>query len=144
MEVHSRSEGLRFGSVCSAHLPSMVACSPSGPPLSAVWLTSPTGAACVDPDVGSTLRSPEDDMAAMMDVGFSIRSATPDDQTELRKHVDITLGHPEGGARPPSLKGSIEREEVLVLEYFDPRERVNRIGGFIEYRLRVDDTLTIH
>lgn len=80
----------------------------------------------------------------MMDVGFSIRSATPDDQTELRKHVEITLSHPEGGARPPSLKSSIEREEVLVLEYFDPRERVNRIGGFIEFRLRVDDTITIH
>ncbi|MFN0074764.1 MAG: hypothetical protein ACKVVP_25060 [Chloroflexota bacterium] len=79
----------------------------------------------------------------MMDVGFSLRAATLEDQPEIRSRVAITLNHPEGGARPPSLRGSIERGEVLLLEFFDPRERQTRIGGFIEYRLRVDDSLTI-
>src|SRR5215212_2401771 len=79
----------------------------------------------------------------MMDVGFSLRAATLEDQPEIRLRVTVTLNHPEGGARPPSLRGSIERGEVLLLEFFDPRERRTRIGGFIEYRLRVDDSLTI-
>jgi hypothetical protein len=79
----------------------------------------------------------------MMDVGFSLRAASLDDQPEIRSRVTVTLNHPEGGARPPSLRGSIERGEVLLLEFFDPRERQTRIGGFIEYRLRVDDSLTI-
>jgi hypothetical protein len=79
----------------------------------------------------------------MMDVGFSLRAATLEDQPEVRARVTVTLNHPEGGARPPTLRGSIERGEVLLLEFFDPRERQTRIGGFIEFRLRVDDSLTI-
>lgn len=80
----------------------------------------------------------------MMDLGFSIRAATMDDVAEIRQRVRLTLSHPEGAARPPSLRSAIQRGEVLVLEYADPRERQTRIGGFIEYRLRVDDTVTIH
>lgn len=79
----------------------------------------------------------------MMDVGFSLRAATPQDQPEIRSRVTVTLNHPDGGAKAPTLRASIERGEVLVLEFFDPRERITRIGGFIEYRLRVDDTVTI-
>jgi hypothetical protein len=79
----------------------------------------------------------------MMDLGFSLRTATLEDQAEIRNRVTATLNHPDGGARPPTLRGSIQRDEVLLLEYFDPRERHTRIGGFIEYRLRVDDSVTI-
>jgi hypothetical protein len=79
----------------------------------------------------------------MMDVGFSLRAATPEDQIEIRSRVSVTLNHPEGGAKPPTLRAAIERGEVLVLEFFDPKERRTRIGGFVEYRLRVDDTVTI-
>lgn len=79
----------------------------------------------------------------MQDVGFSIRPATPTDLAELRRSIAFTLSHPDVEGRPPSLRAAVERGEVLVLEYFDRRSRATRFGGFIEFRLRVDDTLTI-
>jgi len=79
----------------------------------------------------------------MQDVGFSIRPATQSDLAAIRGSIKLTLGHPDVEGRPPGLRAAVERGEVLVLEYFDRRSRSARLGGFIEFRLRVDDTVTI-
>jgi hypothetical protein len=57
--------------------------------------------------------------------------------------VQSTLSHPEGKGRRTGYKAAAQREELLVLERFDPRVRDWRVCAFVEWHMRVDDVLTI-
>lgn len=79
----------------------------------------------------------------MEELAFRFRRAEPDDGATLRKAPKSTLTHPDGPGRSESFRGAIDRNELLLLERYDPREKTWTIGGFIDYHLRVDDSLTI-
>jgi hypothetical protein len=79
----------------------------------------------------------------MDELAFRIRRAEPDDAKTLRSTPKSTMSHPDGQGRSESFKGAIDRNELLLLERYDPREKSWSIAGFIDYHMRVDDTLTI-
>lgn len=79
----------------------------------------------------------------MEELAFRIRLASPEDAAALRSLVRQTMAHPEGGGRREGLKSAAERGELMVLERYDPREKTWKLGGFAEFHLRVDDTLTL-
>jgi hypothetical protein len=81
--------------------------------------------------------------ALIDELAFRIRRAEPDDATTLRRTPKVTLTHPAGHARPESFRGAIDRGELLILERYDRREKDWVISGFVDYHMRVDDTLTI-
>jgi len=76
------------------------------------------------------------------ELAFRIRSAEPDDLQSLSA-VKVSLAHPEGRGRSAGLRTAQQRDELLVLERYDPREKTWVIGGYIEWHMRVDDTLTL-
>jgi hypothetical protein len=79
----------------------------------------------------------------MQESGYRIRAAEPSDVPQLRESIVRTLAHPTGDGKRTSYKGAAERGELMLLERYNPREKTWRIEGFVEYHLRVDDTLTI-
>lgn len=79
----------------------------------------------------------------MRELAFRLRRAEPDDAKALRQGPRSTLTHPDGQGRSETFKGAIDRSELLLLERYDPREKTWVIGGFVDYHLRVDDTLSI-
>ena len=81
--------------------------------------------------------------ATMEELAFRFRIADPDDAKELRRTPKVTLTHPEGPSKSETFRGAIDRRELLLLERYDPREKIWSIGGFVDYHMRVDDTLTI-
>lgn len=74
---------------------------------------------------------------------YNIRLATPHDIDELKAHVRYTLASPEGKTPRKQFKDAIERRELLVLELFDPKERSHKLGGFLEWHMRIDNSATI-
>jgi ribosomal protein S18 acetylase RimI-like enzyme len=79
----------------------------------------------------------------MDELAYRIRSAEPDDLPSIRSTITVSLAHPEGRGRGTSLKTALQRGELLLLERYDTREKDWLIGGFVEFHMRVDDTLTI-
>lgn len=79
----------------------------------------------------------------MEELAFRIRTAEPEDAKVLRRAPKSTMSHPDGGPRTESYKGAIDRQELLLLERYDTREKNWAPVGFIDYHMRVDDTLTI-
>jgi hypothetical protein len=79
----------------------------------------------------------------MDELAYRIRAAEPGDLPAVRDAVKISLTHPEGRGRGGSLRTALQRDELLVLERYDPREKTWVIGGFVEWHMRVDDTLTL-
>jgi hypothetical protein len=77
------------------------------------------------------------------ELAFRIRRAEPDDAKALRTARKTTLSHPDGRGRSETFRGAIDRGELLVFERYDRREKDWTIGGFVDYHMRVDDTLTI-
>jgi hypothetical protein len=77
------------------------------------------------------------------ELAFRLRRAEPEDASALRRGPRSTLTHPDGQGRSENFKGAIDRNELLLLERYDPREKAWSIGGFVDYHLRVDDTLSI-
>ncbi len=77
------------------------------------------------------------------ELAFRIRAAEPDDLAALRGAVNVSLAHPEGRSRTASLRTAQQRNELLLLERYDAREKTWVLGGFIEWHMRVDDTLTL-
>ena len=57
--------------------------------------------------------------------------------------IKASLAHPEGRGRGTSLRTALQRNELLLLERYDTREKDWVIGGFVEFHMRVDDTLTL-
>lgn len=80
---------------------------------------------------------------AMQELSFRIRAAEPADAQRLRGLTAVTLARPEAPGRMEGLRGAINRGELLLLERYDPREKEWEPAGFIEYHLKIDDTLTI-
>ena len=74
---------------------------------------------------------------------YNIRQATEKDIDEIRRSIRRTLANPEGKGVRKGIRDAVTRRELLVLERFDPKERVNRLEAFIEWRTRVDGTITI-
>jgi hypothetical protein len=81
---------------------------------------------------------------AQQELSYRIRTATSEDLAGLRLISGATLSHPEGKGRREAYKAAIEREELLVLERLDPRQRDWHISAFVDFHMRVDDVLTIH
>ena len=79
----------------------------------------------------------------MEELAFRIRRAEPADARALRAAAKTTMTHPEGQSRSETFRGAIERGELLLFERYDPREKEWALGGFVDYHMRVDDTLTI-
>jgi hypothetical protein len=79
----------------------------------------------------------------MEELAFRFRIAEPEDAKTLRKVPKSTLSHPDGSAKSESFRGAIDRNELLLLERYDTREKAWTIGGFVDYHMRVDDTLSI-
>ncbi|HEY8478147.1 MAG TPA: hypothetical protein VIN09_14900, partial [Chloroflexota bacterium] len=79
----------------------------------------------------------------MEELGYRIRPATPEDNAVLRQQIRFTMAHPDGRGRRDSYVGAAQRNELLLLERYNPREKQWEIAGFVEWHMRVDDTLTI-
>jgi hypothetical protein len=79
----------------------------------------------------------------MEELAIRFRRAEPEDAKVLRSAPKHTLSRPDGQGRSESFRGAIERNELLLLERYDRREKQWAIGGFVDYHMRVDDTLTI-
>jgi hypothetical protein len=79
----------------------------------------------------------------MQELGLRIRVATGADAPGLRTGIATTLAHPDPQGQRASYKGAAERGELMLLERYNARERAWKPEGFVEYHLRVDDTLTI-
>jgi hypothetical protein len=78
------------------------------------------------------------------ELSYRIRTATPEDAAALRQISASTLSHPEGKGRREAYRAAIQRNELLVFERLDPRQREWHISAFIDFHIRVDDVLTIH
>lgn len=79
----------------------------------------------------------------MDELAYRIRAAEPDDLKAVRSAITVSLAHPEGRGRGTSLRTAQQRNELLLLERYDPREKDWVIGGYVEWHMRVDDTLTL-
>src|SRR5215212_510456 len=79
----------------------------------------------------------------MEELAFRFRTAEPDDAAVLRRTPKSTLTHPDGQGKSETFRGAIDRRELLLLERYDTREKTWTIGGFVDYHMRVDDTLSI-
>ena len=79
----------------------------------------------------------------MDELAYRIRAAEPDDLAAVRNAIKVSLAHPEGRGRGTSLRTALQRNELLLLERYDAREKDWVIGGFVEFHMRVDDTLTL-
>ena len=55
----------------------------------------------------------------------------------------FAFSQPEGRGRGTSLRTALQRNELLLLERYDAREKDWVIGGYVEWHMRVDDTLTL-
>ena len=79
----------------------------------------------------------------MDELAFRIRPAEPVDGRALRGARKSSMSHPDGQGRSETFGGAIGRNELLVFERYDPREKEWSLGGYVDYHMRVDDTLTI-
>lgn len=77
----------------------------------------------------------------MDELAYRIRAAELEDEPRLKQAIGTTLTHPDG--KRPGYRAATQRDELLVLEQFDRRQREWKISGFVEYHVRVDDALTI-
>jgi hypothetical protein len=84
-----------------------------------------------------------DGWSFMDELAYRIRAAEPDDLAAVRSTITVSLAHPEGRGRGTSLRTAQQRNELLLLERYDTREKDWVVGGFIEFHMRVDDTVTL-
>jgi hypothetical protein len=79
----------------------------------------------------------------MEEAGYQLRLAVPSDVEKIRRDVRFTLANPEGKPQRKQYGEAVQRNEVLVLAHYDPREQVDEIAGFLEWHNKVDGTITI-
>jgi hypothetical protein len=72
-----------------------------------------------------------------------MRHAEPADDAALRASIGTVLAHPDRNGKRGSFKGAAGRGNLLLLEHFDRQQKEWQIAGFVEFNMRVDDTLTI-
>ena len=71
----------------------------------------------------------------MDELAYRIRAAEPDDLAAVRNTIKVSLAHPEGRGRGTSLRTALQRNELLLLDRYDTREKDWVIGGFVEFQL---------
>jgi hypothetical protein len=76
-------------------------------------------------------------------LGYEFVPALTADVAQLRRDVQFSMAHPEGGGRREGYRSAAERGELLLLVHEDPREHERRLAGFVEFHMRVDDVLVI-
>ena len=76
-------------------------------------------------------------------LAYRLRTATADDDAALRTGVGATLAHPDRHGKRESYRGAASRGDILLLERYDRLEREWHVAGFLEFHMRVDDTLSI-
>lgn len=74
---------------------------------------------------------------------YNIRMATAKDIEKIKTNIRQTMSNPEAKGIRKGLSDAVARRELLVLERYDSRERVNKVEAFIEWRMRVDGTMTV-
>lgn len=72
-----------------------------------------------------------------------IRYATMEDCDTLREQIRFTLLKPDGKGKRTRYEEAVQRQELLVFEALDPRDKQWHLLGFIEWHMRVDGTVTI-
>ena len=75
--------------------------------------------------------------------GVSDTSGRAGRSPAVRNAIKASLAQPEGRGRGTSLRTALQRNELLLLERYDTREKDWVIGGYVEWHMRVDDTLTL-
>jgi hypothetical protein len=79
----------------------------------------------------------------MDEVGIQLRVATPDDVSQIKQSIRVSLANPEGRPQRKRYQDAADRRELMVLARFDPKDRVDHVLGFIEWHSRVDNGVTI-
>lgn len=79
----------------------------------------------------------------MMESPYRIRPADLADSDQIRRTMKFTLANPEGRAVRKSYGDAAQRNEVLVLERYDNKERVWHVSAFVEWHTRIDGSMTI-
>ncbi len=74
---------------------------------------------------------------------YNIKMATTKDIDKIKSSIRQTMSSPEGKGVRKGLSDAVARRELLVLEHYDSKERVNKVEAFIEWHTRVDGTITI-
>ncbi|HVC33689.1 MAG TPA: hypothetical protein VNL16_09290 [Chloroflexota bacterium] len=79
----------------------------------------------------------------MQEAGYQLRLAVPSDVDTIRRDIRITLANPEGRAQRKRYEDAVQRNEMLVVAHYDPREHTSGITGFLEWHTKVDGVITI-
>lgn len=79
----------------------------------------------------------------MTEAGVYIRSATNEDAKEIRDNIRHTLASPDTRGPRRRYEEATARNELLVMERYEPRERAMKVVGFVEWHTRVDGTATL-
>lgn len=79
----------------------------------------------------------------MAEAGLVIRSASPADADSIRRSIKNTLANPDGKRGRRNFEEAAERQELLIMERFDPLERRMKVVGFVEWHLRVDGSANL-
>ena len=75
--------------------------------------------------------------------GYEFVPASASDVAQLRTEVRSTLARPDGRGRREGYRAAAERGELLLLVHDDPRDHEQRLDGFVEFHMRVDDVLVL-
>ena len=79
----------------------------------------------------------------MDEVGIQLRVATPEDVSQIKQGIRFSLANPEGRPQRKRYQDAADRRELMVLVRYDPKDRTERVVGFIEWHSRVDNGVTI-
>ncbi|MFN8526356.1 MAG: hypothetical protein U0821_24925 [Chloroflexota bacterium] len=79
----------------------------------------------------------------MDELAFRIRPAERVDLAAFRDKDVVSLTHPEGRGRRSLPASALQSGELLLLERYDNREKDWVVGGYVQWHMRVDDTLTL-
>ncbi|MCL5960354.1 MAG: hypothetical protein M1358_13770 [Chloroflexi bacterium] len=74
---------------------------------------------------------------------YDIRLATEKDVDKIKSNIRHSMTSPDGKGARKGLTDAVARRELLVLERLDPRDFIRKVEAFIEWRMRVDGTITI-
>ncbi|MBI3979446.1 MAG: hypothetical protein HY331_14785 [Chloroflexi bacterium] len=72
-----------------------------------------------------------------------VRLAIPADCVQLEGVAGSSLARPDGKGRRSDHRDGVLRNEVLLQERYDRKEKTWRIGGFLEWHTRLDGTVTL-
>lgn len=77
------------------------------------------------------------------ELAYRFRLATEEDSAQLTRTFRFTMAHPDGKGRRQSYKAPAARGELLLFERLEPHTKEWDIQAFLEWHMRVDETLTL-